>query len=223
MIRRNNNLGMSRLVCSGASVDRYESAKHRTTMVILFHTLEKTNTAGHQVDRGTNLCGKYDDDEDYDLSVDYDSNQPRGNLSAIPTTEKKMTNGKGEGRKNKPCSEIHKDFCLNGVCHYSEELDSPVCSLAGASYRCQVGYSGERCHLLMLVSKKEPRYSEITPLAVIAVVLSLTCLTVIAILLALRYHKKDDADVESAEVIGEEKKEEPKRTDGTEEKQGHNC
>ncbi len=68
-------------VCSGASVGRYESTKPRTTVVNLFHTLDKTNTTGHQVDRGANV---YEDDyydEDYDLSVDYDSDQPRGRLA----------------------------------------------------------------------------------------------------------------------------------------------
>ncbi|XP_026051686.1 proheparin-binding EGF-like growth factor [Carassius auratus] len=212
-------------VCSGASVDRYESAKPRTTVDSLFHTLEKTNTTGHQVDRGTN-----DYDEDYDLSVDYDSNQPRvafstkpKHPSAIPTTEKKTKKGKRKGkgrgnrRKKNPCLEEYKDFCIHGVCQHLKELNTHSCV-------CQVGYSGERCHLFTLgVSKKEQRYSRTTALAVIAVVLSLTCLTVIVILLALRYHKKDDADEESAEVIREERKMEPKRTDGTEEKQGHNC
>lgn len=51
------------------------------------------------------------------------------------------------------------------------------------------------------MGKEEQRYSRTTALAVIAVVLSLMCLAVIAILLALRYHKKDDADVESEEKV----------------------
>lgn len=70
-------------VCSGASVDRYESAKPRTTVVNLFHTLEKTNTTEHQEDRGTNVYEDDDYDEDYELSVDYDSNQPRGRLASF--------------------------------------------------------------------------------------------------------------------------------------------
>uniref|UniRef100_A0A8C2CLN8 Proheparin-binding EGF-like growth factor n=2 Tax=Cyprinus carpio TaxID=7962 RepID=A0A8C2CLN8_CYPCA len=209
-------------VCSGASVDRYESAIPRTTVVNLFHTLEKTNTTGHQVDRGTNVYEEYYD-EDYDLSADYDSNQPRvafstkpKHPSAIPTTEKKTKKGKrkgkgkGKGRKKNPCLEEYKDFCIHGVCQHLKELNTHSCV-------CQAGYSGERCHIFTLsVSKGEQRYSRTTALAVIAVVLSLMCLTVIAILLALRYHKKDDADEESAEVIREERKKKPKRIYSTE-------
>ncbi|RXN07303.1 proheparin-binding EGF-like growth factor [Labeo rohita] len=76
-----------------------------------------------------------------------------------------------------------------------------VCS--GASMdRCNLGYSGERCHVFTLaVGKEEQGYSRTTALAVIAVVLSLMCVAIIAILLALRYHKKDDADVESEEKV----------------------
>ncbi|KTF92766.1 hypothetical protein cypCar_00020766, partial [Cyprinus carpio] len=136
--------------------------------------------------------------------------------SAIPTTEKKTKKGKrkgkgkGKGRKKNPCLEEYKDFCIHGVCQHLKELNTHSCV-------CQAGYSGERCHIFTLsVSKGEQRYSRTTALAVIAVVLSLMCLTVIAILLALRYHKKDDADEESAEVIREERKKKPKRIDSTE-------
>ncbi|XP_016134113.1 proheparin-binding EGF-like growth factor [Sinocyclocheilus grahami] len=195
-------------VCSGASVDRFESAKPRTTVVSLFHTLEKTNPTGQQVDRGTNVYEEHDYDEDYDLSVDYDSNQPRvafstkpKHPSAIPTTEKKTkkgkrkAKGKGKGRKKNPCLEEYKDFCIHGACQHLKELNTHSCV-------CKAGYSGERCHIFTLpVIKKEQRYSRTTALAVIAVVLSLMCLAVIAILLALRYHKKDDADVESEEKV----------------------
>ncbi|XP_043077568.1 heparin-binding EGF-like growth factor b [Puntigrus tetrazona] len=193
-------------VCSGASVDRYESAKPRTTMVNLFHTLEKANTTGHHLDRGTNVDEDYD--EDYDLSVDYDSNEPRvafstkpKHPSAVPTTEKKTKKGKrkgkgkGRGRKENPCLKEYKDFCIHGVCQHLKELNTHSCV-------CNAGYSGERCHIFTLpVSKEKQRYSRTTALAVIAVVLSLMCLAVIAILLALRYHKKDDADVESEEKV----------------------
>uniref|UniRef100_A0A8C1S342 Proheparin-binding EGF-like growth factor n=1 Tax=Cyprinus carpio TaxID=7962 RepID=A0A8C1S342_CYPCA len=186
------------------------STKPRTTMVILFHTLEKTNTTGHQVDRGTNVYEKYDYDEDYDLSGDYDSNQPRvafstkpKHPSAIPTTEKKTKKGKrkgkgkGKGRKKNPCLEKYKDFCIHGVCEYLEQLDMPTC-------RCIEGYDGERCHINPVFLKN---YSKILCVILLpfSVVLSLMCLAVIAILLELRYHKKDAPDVESAEVIREER------------------
>lgn len=97
-------------------------------------------------------------------------------------------------------------------------------------YRCEAGYSGERCHLFTLaVGKEEQRYSRTTALAVMAVVLSLMCLTIIGILLALRsvfyktfthrnasnslkglqlsvhlfyrYHKKNDDNAESEEKV----------------------
>lgn len=69
-------------------------------------------------------------------------------------------------------------------------------------YRCEAGFSGERCHLFTLpVVKEEQRYSRTTALAVMAVVLSLMCLTIIGILLTLRYHKKSDDDVESEEKV----------------------
>ncbi|XP_026090374.1 heparin-binding EGF-like growth factor b [Carassius auratus] len=196
-------------VCSGASVDRYESAKPRTTVGNLFHTLEKINTTQHQVDSGTAVDEDDDDyDEDGDLSDDYDSNQPRvafstkpKHPSVIPTTEKKTKKGKrkgkgkGKGRKKNPCLEEYKDFCIHGECQHLKELNTHSCV-------CKAGYSGERCHIFTLpVGKEEQRYSRTTALAVIAVVLSLMCLTIIAILLALRYHKKDDADVEREEKV----------------------
>ncbi|XP_042566943.1 heparin-binding EGF-like growth factor b [Cyprinus carpio] len=197
-------------VCSGASVDRYESAKPRTTVVNLFHTLEKINTTEHQVDSGTIVDEDDeddDDDEDGYLSDDYDSNQPRvafstkpKHPSAIPTTEKtkkgkRKGKGKGKGRKKNPCLEEYKDFCIHGSCQHLKELNTHSCV-------CKEGYSGERCHIFTLpVGKGEQRYSRTTALAVIAVVLSLMCLTIIAILLGLRYHKKEDADVEKEEKV----------------------
>ncbi|KAK7143696.1 hypothetical protein R3I93_014757 [Phoxinus phoxinus] len=200
-------------VCSGASVDRYESGKPRTTVVNLFHTLQKTNTTGHQVHNETNVY--HDDDEEDDdnyeddyLSGDYDLNVPRvafstkpKHPSVMPTTDKKTRKGKkrgkgkGKGRKKNPCLGEYKDFCIHGVCQHLRELHIHSCV-------CDPGYSGERCHLFTLsVGKVEQRYSRTTALAVVAVVLSLVCLAIIAILLALRYHKKDDDDVESEEKV----------------------
>ncbi|KAK9955575.1 hypothetical protein ABG768_015439 [Culter alburnus] len=195
-------------VCSGASVDRYESGKPRTTVGNLFHTPEKTNTTGHQVHNGTNVYENYEDDDYDDLSGDYDLNVPRvafstkpKHPSVMPTSEKatkkgkRRGKGKGKGRKKNPCLGEYKDFCIHGVCQYLKELNTHSCV-------CQAYYSGERCHLFTLpVAKEEQRYSRTTALAVIAVVLSLMCLAIIAILLALRYHKKDDADVESEEKV----------------------
>ncbi|XP_067279036.1 heparin-binding EGF-like growth factor b [Pseudorasbora parva] len=195
-------------VCGGASMDRYESGNPRTTVVDLFPTLEKTNTTGHQLHNGTNV---HEEDEDYYeddyLSGDYGLDVPKvafstkpKHPSAMPTTEKKTKKGKrrgkgkGKGRKKNPCLGEYKDFCIHGVCqHLREQTHSCV---------CESGYSGERCHLFTLpVVNEQQRYSRTTALAVIAVVLSLMCLAVIAILLGLRHHKKDDADVESEEKV----------------------
>ncbi|XP_077089550.1 heparin-binding EGF-like growth factor b [Siphateles boraxobius] len=198
-------------VCSGASVDRYESGKPRTTVVNLFHTLEKKNTTGYQVHNETNVYhdDEYDDNyEDDYLSGDYDLYTPKAAFSTkpkhpsvMPTTGKKTRKGKrrgkgkGKGRKKNPCLGEYKDFCIHGVCQHLTELQIHSCV-------CEAGYSGERCHLFTLpLAKVEQRYSRTTALAVIAVVLSLMCLAIIAILLALRYHKKDDTDVESEEKV----------------------
>ncbi|KAI2651255.1 Proheparin-binding EGF-like growth factor [Labeo rohita] len=190
-------------------MDRYESAKPKTTVVNLFHTLEKTNTTGLQVDKETNVYEDYEDEDEYDYnSGDYDLYQPRVALSTkpkhpsvVPTTEKRTRKGKrkgkgkGKGRKKNPCLGEYKDFCIHGVCHHLKELNTHSCV-------CNLGYSGERCHVFTLaVGKEEQGYSRTTALAVIAVVLSLMCVAIIAILLALRYHKKDDADVESEEKV----------------------
>ncbi|KAL1252807.1 hypothetical protein QQF64_017500 [Cirrhinus molitorella] len=196
-------------VCSGASMDRYESAEPKTTVVTLFHTLEKANTTGLQVDRETNDYEDDVDEDEYDYnSGDYDLYQPRVALSTkpkhpsvIPTAEKRTKKGKrkgrgkGKGRKKNPCLGEYKDFCIHGVCQHLKELNTHSCV-------CKAGYSGERCHVFTLaVGTGEQRYSRTTALAVIAVVLSLMCLAIIGILLALRYHKKDDADVESEEKV----------------------
>ncbi|XP_051955543.1 proheparin-binding EGF-like growth factor [Xyrauchen texanus] len=189
-------------VCSSASMDRYESAKPRTVVNHL-HTLEETRRTGHhEVDRVSHL-DLYDQDEDY-FSGDYEPYQPRVAFSTkpknplmMPITENKRKGrrkgkGKGKGRKN-PCLGEYKDFCIHGVCQYLKDLRTHSCV-------CEGGYSGERCHLFTLpVAKEEQRYSRTTALAVIAVVLSLMCLTIICILLALQYHKKGDVDVEREE------------------------
>ncbi|XP_056320322.1 epigen [Danio aesculapii] len=43
----------------------------------------------------------------------------------------------------RPCGPEHEGFCVNGVCSYSTELDTPIC-------RCIEKYSGVRCeHVIM--------------------------------------------------------------------------
>lgn len=195
------------VLCSCASVDRYESAKPRTTVLNSIESLEETSsTSGHHLDKTSDLYDLEYDDDDF-ISGDYDAILPRVEFSTkpkhpsmMPITEKKRKGkrkgkGKGRGRKRNPCLSEYKDFCIHGVCHYLKELQSHSCV-------CDPGFSGERCHLFILpVVKEEQRYSRTTALAVMAVVLSLMCLTIIGILLTLRYHKKSDDDVESEEKV----------------------
>ncbi len=55
-------------------------------------------------------------------------------------------------------------------------------------FRCDQGYSGERCHLFSLeVKQNDGAYNRTTALAVVAVVLSSLCLLIIGLLLALRF------------------------------------
>lgn len=75
-------------VCSGASVDRNESGKTRTTVVNFFHT--QTNTTGHLVHSETNVYHDDEDDDNYEddyLSGDYDLNVPRGRVASFLFTE----------------------------------------------------------------------------------------------------------------------------------------
>lgn len=67
-------------VCSGASVDRFESDKPRTTEVSLFHTSEKTNITGLQADNRTSVG---DDDYEEDYEGDYELNMPRGRFFSL--------------------------------------------------------------------------------------------------------------------------------------------
>ncbi|XP_051960531.1 proheparin-binding EGF-like growth factor [Xyrauchen texanus] len=192
-------------VCSSASLDRYESDKPRTTVVNLFHTFEETRTAGHhEVDRGSHL-DENELDDDY-LSGDYELNQPRVEFSTkpkhpsmVPITEnnrkvRRKGKRKGKGMKKNPCLWEYKDFCIYGVCQYLRHLHAHSCV-------CEAGYSGERCHLFTLpVAREEQLYSRTTALAVMAVVLSLLCLSIIGILL-LGYHKKSDTEVKGEEKV----------------------
>ncbi|KAG5844231.1 hypothetical protein ANANG_G00160180 [Anguilla anguilla] len=188
-----HGFAVSRLAGS-ASVDSYESAKPAQTAVIdLLHALNDMNSVedNGDVEYGNEDEYYYDeeDEEDY-LSGDYGLELPRVAFSTKPkdpsvvlTTERKRKGKgkkKGKGRKRNPCLRKYKDFCINGVCQYLKDLHAPSCI-------CLAGFSGERCHLFSLpVSKEEGGYNRTTALAVVAVVLSLICLTIIGILLALR-------------------------------------
>ncbi|MGH0124706.1 UNVERIFIED_CONTAM: hypothetical protein FKN15_024502 [Acipenser sinensis] len=47
-----------------------------------------------------------------------------------------------------PCSEDDQGFCMNGICSYHRELNTPTC-------RCHKDYTGERCQHLLLDSHTE--------------------------------------------------------------------
>ncbi|XP_035263621.1 proheparin-binding EGF-like growth factor [Anguilla anguilla] len=209
-------LAASRLV-SGASIDRHESEKPAHTAVVnLFAPLDESTVAGDtgEVQDGGVDEYYYDDEEDeVSLSGDYGIEQPRVAFSSKPRdpsavqgpepsegTERrgkgrKRGKGKGKGKKRNPCLRKYKDFCIHGTCQYLRDIRMPSCI-------CQPDYSGERCHLFSLpTSRNEDSYSRTTALAVVAVVLSSLCLTVIAILLAIRYHKRGAYDVENEEKV----------------------
>uniref|UniRef100_A0A8K9UYU2 Proheparin-binding EGF-like growth factor n=1 Tax=Oncorhynchus mykiss TaxID=8022 RepID=A0A8K9UYU2_ONCMY len=126
-------------------------------------------------------------DEDY-LSGDYEMQFPKVAFSTKPkdlpvapyTVRTREGKRKGKGKKRNPCLRKYKDYCIHGVCQYLRELREPSCI-------CLLGYSGERCHLFTLpVTKEAEGYNRTIALAVVAVVVSFLCLTVIAILMAIR-------------------------------------
>ncbi|XP_061092417.1 proheparin-binding EGF-like growth factor [Conger conger] len=192
----------------GASIDKHVSAKPAQTAVInLFEPLTDVQHDG---------VGEHDyydeEDEDYP-SGDYGVELPRVAFSSKPqdpsavlTTQgnegkrrrgkgKKRRPGKGQGKKRNPCQNKFLDFCIHGTCQYLRDLKMASCI-------CQPGYSGERCHLFSLpVTTDEGNFSRTTALAVVAVALSSLCLTAIAILLAIRYHKRGAYNVESEEKV----------------------
>uniref|UniRef100_A0A672R0I6 Proheparin-binding EGF-like growth factor n=1 Tax=Sinocyclocheilus grahami TaxID=75366 RepID=A0A672R0I6_SINGR len=200
---------------SGASIERFESERPAQTAVIdLLEALsEKRSTVDNkQVEYEEEDEYYYDDDEEEDeFSGDYEvplvafSSKPK-DLSAVLNAEKregsqrkglgrKKAKGKGKGKKRNPCLKKYKDFCIHGTCQNLRDLKGPSCI-------CDLGYSGERCHLFSLeVKQNEGEYNRSTALAVVAVVLSSLCLTIIGLLLALRFHKQGAYNVENEEKV----------------------
>ncbi|KAJ4946620.1 hypothetical protein JOQ06_024283 [Pogonophryne albipinna] len=89
----------------------------------------------------------------------------------------------------------YKDFCIHGTCQYHRNIRAPSCV-------CHQSYSGERCEFYTLpVEKPQEGYNRTTALAVVAVVLSSVCLTIIGLLLLLRFHKRGAYDVENEEKV----------------------
>ncbi|XP_030640893.1 heparin-binding EGF-like growth factor a [Chanos chanos] len=198
-------------VVSGAAVDRYESAKPAHTAV--GNLLDAWNERRHPEDNG---LLDYDEDEEeynndeeeYELSGDYQlprvefSRKPKDPITVVNADtmevkrrrDKVKKRGKGKGKKRNPCFRKYKDFCIHGTCQYLKDTKGPSCI-------CNPGYSGERCHFFSLLVKSEGGYNRTTALAVVAVVLSSLCLTIIGLLLALRFHKRGVYDVENEEKV----------------------
>ncbi|XP_018612008.2 proheparin-binding EGF-like growth factor [Scleropages formosus] len=212
-------LVVSRLAC-GASIDRYESAKPGQTTVI-----DLRRSQSESVAEGITEYVHYDEEDDYygneDEEQEYEdyasgvdevylpkvahSSKPkdptaileaaRNNVTKSRGLGRKRSKGKGKGKKRDPCLRKYKSFCIHGTCRYHKELRTPTCV-------CNAGYIGERCHTLSLPVGTNPgNYDRTTALAVMAVVLSSLCLTIIAILLAIRYHKRGAYDVENEEKV----------------------
>ncbi|XP_029298283.1 heparin-binding EGF-like growth factor a isoform X2 [Cottoperca gobio] len=193
---------------SGAAVDRYESDRQRHTAVINLDTTKgkmveeesrslSATTAEYGQEAEEEEYGDYNYEEDYEdgLSGDYAElpriamvSKPKDPSTILETesTEGKRRRGKGKkkgkgkGKKRNPCLRKYKDFCIHGTCQYLRDIHAPSCV-------CHPSYSGERCQFFTLpLEKPQEGYNRTTALAVVAVVLSSVCLTIIGLLLLLR-------------------------------------
>lgn len=155
---------------------------------------------GRSTSQGSEDSYSYDSgEEEEDQSGDYEVDYPRvafsskpKDSSAIPITQNRR---KGKKKKNPCLRKKYRDYCVHGVCQFLETLNHTAC-------RCETGYSGERCHIFTLpVGAEVKGYNQTAALVAIAVVLSLMCLTFIAILLAFRCHKKGETEIVSEEKV----------------------
>ncbi|KAF0039514.1 hypothetical protein F2P81_007749 [Scophthalmus maximus] len=208
-------------LASGAAVDRYESDRKRHTAVISFVDTTKDRRAEEEGRGATTVeYGQEGEDEVYKdeyyyedeyedgLSGDYEMELPRVAMSSKPndpssileteSPEGKRRRGKGrkkakgKGKKRNPCLRKYKDFCIHGTCQYLRNIRAPSCV-------CLPNYSGERCQFITLPVQSPEGYNRTTALAVVAVVLSSVCLTIIGLLLMLRFYKRGAYDVENEE------------------------
>ncbi|XP_037531872.1 heparin-binding EGF-like growth factor a [Nematolebias whitei] len=210
-------LALPRLA-SGAAVDRRENNKHTSVFNLLGTTRsqkrveekERTSTPTVTYSQEEEDEDYYDYEPDYEMSGDYDTHVPLVAMSSKPrdpssiletaTTEGKRRRGtgkkkgKGLGKKRNPCLKKYKDFCIHGTCQYLRDIRAPSCV-------CHPNYSGDRCQFFTLPVQSPEGYSRTTALAVIAVVLSSICLTIIGLLLMLRFYKRGAYDVESEEKV----------------------
>lgn len=194
---------------SSASIDRYESEKPaQVTVIHLLHSSETQSEKrpaeeSEHVDTSLEEGEEYyydDDVDEYELSGDDEmprvafSSKPKDPSTVLTEETKRKGQRKGKGKKRNPCLKKYKDFCIHGTCQYLRKI--------GPSCICNPNYTGERCHSFSLpVWTNKEGYNRTTALAVVAVVLSSLCLTIIGLLLALRFHKRGTYDVENEEKI----------------------
>uniref|UniRef100_A0A7N8YLY1 Proheparin-binding EGF-like growth factor n=1 Tax=Mastacembelus armatus TaxID=205130 RepID=A0A7N8YLY1_9TELE len=198
---------VSRLA-SGAAVDRYENDRQRHTAVINFLGTTKDKRVEDETkeeEYGDEYY--YEDEYQDDMSGDYEVEMPQVAMSSKPKDSsaileaesktrrgKERKKGRGKGKKRDPCLKKYKDFCIHGTCRYLRDIRAPSCV-------CHPDYSGERCEFFTLPVQSPEGYNRTTALAVVAVVLSSVCLTIIGLLLMLRFHKRGAYDVENEEKV----------------------
>nr|XP_057919889.1 heparin-binding EGF-like growth factor a isoform X2 [Doryrhamphus excisus] len=197
----------------GAAVDRYDNDRQQHTAVINFLDAGEAKRPEEELTGEATILEEEEDDEeygdeyyydgeDYDESIsgDYEVEVPRVAMSSKPrdpsailepeNTEgqrrrKGRKKGKGKGKKRNPCMKKYKDFCIHGTCQYLRDIRLPSCV-------CHPSYSGKRCEFVTLpLEKPAESYNRSTALAVVAVVLSSICLTIIGLLLMLRQKSGD--------------------------------
>lgn len=206
-------------LASGAAVDRHDSERHHTAVINLLDTrndrIEEEDpgvawpTAEYDSYDEQNYIYDYEDEEEDEQSGDMElpivamSSKPKDGASILDREQterpqrrgKGKKKGKGQGRKRNPCLRKFKNFCIHGTCHYLKDIREASCV-------CHHSYSGDRCQFFTLpVGRAKEGYSRTTALAVVAVVLSTLCLTIIGLLLALRFHKRGAYDIENEEKV----------------------
>ncbi|XP_070693261.1 heparin-binding EGF-like growth factor a isoform X2 [Pempheris klunzingeri] len=193
-------------MASGAAVDRYDN--NRLHINFLDTTKDSkaeeesrsvavtTSDYGQEDEEEEEYDGEYYYEDEYEdgMSGDFEMPavarsskpiDPSAILEAETTVGKKRRGkgrkrGKGKGKKRNPCLKKYKDFCIHGTCQYLRDIRAPSCV-------CHPSYSGERCQFFTLpLEKPQEGYNRTTALAVVAVVLSSVCLTIIGLLLLLR-------------------------------------
>ncbi|XP_016372475.1 epigen-like isoform X2 [Sinocyclocheilus rhinocerous] len=96
------------------------------------------------------------------------------------------SNGSGEEPRvlaiQRPCGPEHEGFCVNGVCSYSSDLETPIC-------RCDKMYSGVRCEHVILDTQRLSSPEEVIGISCGAVLLLGTIIAVMYCCLKKRCRK----------------------------------